>query len=163
MASHSVISLSLKVPKDRVTKGTSRLMTLRLPVEIAHCLATVHLKMVCALGVTLCSWVISLTGQRVAEAPWAASLDQVQITLLAQRMVSLYSSFPSSLFPFYFILFLISLSNLQITSTNTQRYCTVQNRFFKTSFGRLATARHDNFWINYCSFGWRNLIDRLFF
>ena len=35
----------------------------------------------------------------------------------------------------------------------------VFNRFRET----VATARRDNFWINYCSFSWKNLIDRLFF
>ena len=54
-------------------------------------------------------------------------------------------------------------SNVQITSTNIQRYCAVQNRFFNRFGETMATARHENFWINYCSVSWRNLIDRLFF
>ena len=35
--------------------------------------------------------------------------------------------------------------------------------FLKQVWGDWPTARQDNFWINYCSFSWRNLIDRVFF
>ena len=35
--------------------------------------------------------------------------------------------------------------------------------FLKQVWGDWPTARQDNFWINYCSFSWRNLIDRFFF
>ena len=38
-----------------------------------------------------------------------------------------------------------SLSNVQITSTNIQRYYTVQNRFLNRFGETTATARHDNF------------------
>ena len=57
----------------------------------------------------------------------------------------------------------ITHSNVKITSTNTQRYCTVQNRIFNRFGETVATARHDNFWINYCSFSWKSLIDSFFF
>ena len=71
--------------------------------------------------------------------------------------------------PSYYMYMSLSLSNaqimhsnIQITSTNIQQYCTVQNPFFNRFGEKLATAWHDNFWINYCSFSWRNLIDSFF-